>query len=157
MVAAARAGEPVAAQPNCPPPIPADAGRIRLGCPARRPAREVRPPMNLPQVTFLVILVAALALFIRGRMRVDLVAMLVLLALAITGVLDLRQAMSGFGSEPAIIVAAVFVLSAGLVGHRHHRPHRRGRSAGPQAAASGAPSPWSCRPRSRCWRRSRTT
>ena len=70
--------------------------------------------MNLQQVVFLVILAGALALFIRGRMRVDLVAMLVLLALAVTGILDLRQAMAGFGSEPAIIVAAAFVISAGL-------------------------------------------
>jgi di/tricarboxylate transporter len=70
--------------------------------------------MNLQQLTFLVILMGALALFIRGRMRVDLVAMLVLLSLALTGVLDLRDAMAGFGSEPAIIVAAAFVISAGL-------------------------------------------
>ena len=32
----------------------------------------------------------------------------------VTGILDLRQAMAGFGSEPAIIVAAAFVISAGL-------------------------------------------
>jgi di/tricarboxylate transporter len=70
--------------------------------------------MNSQQVVFLVILASALALFIRGRMRVDLVAMLVLLSLAVTGVLDLREAMAGFGSEPAIIVAAAFVISAGL-------------------------------------------
>ena len=70
--------------------------------------------MNLQQVIFLALLAGALALFIRGRMRVDLVAMLVLLGLAITGILDLKQAMAGFGSEPAIIVAAAFVISAGL-------------------------------------------
>jgi len=70
--------------------------------------------MNAQQVVFLVILAGALVLFIRGRMRVDLVAMLVLLSLAVTGVLDLREAMAGFGSEPAIIVAAAFVISAGL-------------------------------------------
>ena len=70
--------------------------------------------MTLQQVVFLIILAGALALFIRGRMRVDLVAMLVLLSLAVTGILDLRQAMAGFGSEPAIIVAAAFVISAGL-------------------------------------------
>ncbi|MFO1457555.1 MAG: SLC13 family permease [Steroidobacteraceae bacterium] len=70
--------------------------------------------MTLQSVVFLVILGAALVLFIRGRMRVDLVAMLVLLALALSGILDLGQAMAGFGSEPAIIVAAAFVISGGL-------------------------------------------
>ena len=70
--------------------------------------------MELDQIVFLVILASALALFVSGRMRVDLVAMLALLALALTGILDARQALAGFSSEPAIIVAAVFVLSAGL-------------------------------------------
>ena len=70
--------------------------------------------MELDQIVFLVILGSALALFVSGRMRVDLVAMLTLLALALTGILDARQALAGFSSEPAIIVAAVFVLSAGL-------------------------------------------
>ncbi|MCA0196545.1 MAG: SLC13 family permease [Proteobacteria bacterium] len=70
--------------------------------------------MEPQQIVFLVILGTALALFVSGRLRVDLVAMLALLALALTGILDAKQALAGFSSEPAIIVAAVFVLSAGL-------------------------------------------
>ena len=70
--------------------------------------------MDYAQILFLVILTVALALFIHGRLRVDLVAMLALMALALTGILDAKEALSGFSSEPAIIVAAVFVLSAGL-------------------------------------------
>src|SRR5690606_30392438 len=70
--------------------------------------------MDPQQIVFLVILGTALALFVSGRMRVDVVAMLTLLALAFTGILDSRQVLAGFSSEPAIIVAAVFVLSAGL-------------------------------------------
>lgn len=66
------------------------------------------------QLIFLVILGSALALFIHGRLRVDVTALLVLLALAATGILTPAQALAGFGSEPAIIVAAVFVLAAGL-------------------------------------------
>jgi di/tricarboxylate transporter len=38
----------------------------------------------------------------------------VLLALAFTGLLEPRQALAGFTSEPAIIVASVFVMAAGL-------------------------------------------
>jgi di/tricarboxylate transporter len=70
--------------------------------------------MDLQQITFLVILAATLALFISEKLRVDLVAMLALLALTLTGILGPKDALSGFSSEPAIIVAAVFVLSAGL-------------------------------------------
>lgn len=70
--------------------------------------------MDPQQVVFLLILAAALALFISEKLRVDLVAMLAMLALTLTGVLSPKEALSGFASEPAIIVAAVFVLSAGL-------------------------------------------
>ena len=70
--------------------------------------------MDTQQILFLAILATTLALFISGRMRVDVVAVLALLALALTGILDAKQALAGFSSEPAIIVAAVFVLSAGL-------------------------------------------
>lgn len=72
------------------------------------------PVIPLQQVLFLAILAGALFLFIRGRLRVDVTAMLVLLALVVVGILDPKQALSGFASEPAIIVASVFVLSAGL-------------------------------------------
>ena len=70
--------------------------------------------MVLSQLLFLCILAAALYLFVSERLRVDVTAMLVLLALVITGTLKPAQALSGFASEPAIIVAAVFVLSGGL-------------------------------------------
>ncbi|HZF99199.1 MAG TPA: SLC13 family permease, partial [Pseudoxanthomonas sp.] len=70
--------------------------------------------MEPQQVIFLVILAATLALFISEKLRVDVVAMLAMLALTLTGILGPKDALSGFSSEPAIIVAAVFVLSAGL-------------------------------------------
>lgn len=66
------------------------------------------------QILFLLILVMALFLFIRGRLRVDVTAILVVLSLVIAGILDPREALAGFSSEPAIIVASVFVLSAGV-------------------------------------------
>src|SRR5688500_13929392 len=72
------------------------------------------PPMHGDQLLFLLILAGGLYLFISERLRIDVSAMLVLLALVLTGILDARQALSGFASEPAIIVAAVFVISGGL-------------------------------------------
>ncbi len=70
--------------------------------------------MELDQITFLLILAGGLYLFVSERLRVDVTAMLILLALVLTGILDSKQALSGFASEPAIIVAAVFVISGGL-------------------------------------------
>jgi di/tricarboxylate transporter len=70
--------------------------------------------MESQQIAFLVILALALYLFASEKLRVDVTAMLVLLVLVVTGVLDPKVALSGFASEPAIIVAAVFVISGGL-------------------------------------------
>ncbi|ALN89015.1 SLC13 family permease [Lysobacter gummosus] len=70
--------------------------------------------MDFSQIAFLLILAAALYLFVSERLRVDVTAMITLLALVLSGVLDAKQALSGFASEPAIIVAAVFVISGGL-------------------------------------------
>lgn len=70
--------------------------------------------MQLDQILFLLILAGALYLFVSEKLRVDVTAMVTLLALVLTGVLDSKQALSGFASEPAIIVAAVFVISGAL-------------------------------------------
>ncbi|MCF7223655.1 SLC13 family permease [Marilutibacter chinensis] len=74
----------------------------------------VASQVSWQQIVFLLILAGALYLFVSERLRVDVTAMLTLLVLVLTGVLDSRQALSGFASEPAIIVAAVFVISGGL-------------------------------------------
>jgi di/tricarboxylate transporter len=70
--------------------------------------------IDTQQVVFLVILASALALFISERIRIDVAAMMTLLALAFTGILTPAEALSGFSSEPAIILASVFVISAAL-------------------------------------------
>ncbi len=70
--------------------------------------------LTYDQVFFIAITTSALVLFMTEYLRVDVVAVLIVLALSITGLLDAKEAFSGFSSEPAIIVAAVFVLSAGL-------------------------------------------
>jgi di/tricarboxylate transporter len=70
--------------------------------------------MALPQILFLLILAGGLYLFVSERLRVDITAMLILLAMVLTHVLKPEQALSGFASEPAIIVAAVFIISGAL-------------------------------------------
>ena len=73
-------------------------------------------PLNLTlqQMMFLLIVAGALWIFISGRIRVDVGAMLIVIALVVTGILSPDQALSGFASEPALIVASAFVLSAGI-------------------------------------------
>lgn len=70
--------------------------------------------LNPQQLFFLLILTAAIVLFITEWIRADLVAVMVVVALYVTRVLDPRDALSGFSSEPAIVVAAIFVLSAAM-------------------------------------------
>ena len=66
------------------------------------------------QLTFFVILIAAFALLISERLRNDVVAVLIVLALAGTRLLTPAEALAGFSSEPAIVVVAIFVLSGAL-------------------------------------------
>jgi Citrate transporter len=66
------------------------------------------------EFAFFAILLTSFALLISERLRNDLVAILVILALAVSGVLKPAEALAGFASEPAIVVAAIFVLSAGV-------------------------------------------
>ncbi len=70
--------------------------------------------MDANQILFTLIMVVSIVLFITDALRVDVVALLIILALSISGLIDAKDAFSGFSSEPAIIVCAVFVLSAGL-------------------------------------------
>lgn len=70
--------------------------------------------LNLDQLIFIVIMIVAIFLFMTEYLRVDIVAVLIVLALSITKLIGVKEAFSGFSSEPVIIVAAVFVLSAGL-------------------------------------------
>lgn len=70
--------------------------------------------LSSPQFFFLIILVAAIVLFITEWIRTDLVALMIVVALYLTRVLDPKEALSGFSSEPAIVVAAIFVLSAAM-------------------------------------------
>ena len=72
--------------------------------------------LSVQQLSFLAILVVAFGLLVTEWLRNDVVAILIVLALAITHVLTPSEALAGFSSEAAIVAAAIFVLSAGL----HH-------------------------------------
>ena len=61
------------------------------------------------------ILAGAVGLFVWGRPRADIVGVLVVVALMSTGVLTPTEALAGFGSPVVILLAGIFIVSAGLV------------------------------------------
>lgn len=70
--------------------------------------------MTTPQLLVFATLLGALVLFVWGKWRYDVVGMLALLTLTLTGVVKGNEAFRGF-SEPAVItVAAVLVISQAL-------------------------------------------
>jgi len=77
----------------------------------------------------LAILAAAFVLFIGGWLRVDVVGLLVLSALALTGLVTAQEALAGFSSPAVVTVWALFILSAGLtrtgIAHQLGRPLQR--------------------------------
>jgi di/tricarboxylate transporter len=70
--------------------------------------------VNPQQIAFFAILIVALVLFMTEWIRTDVVAVLVVVALYVTRVLKPEEALSGFSSEPAIVIAGIFVLSGAL-------------------------------------------
>ncbi|UQG55624.1 MULTISPECIES: SLC13 family permease [unclassified Marinobacter] len=71
--------------------------------------------MNLDQGIVFAVLGITLALFVWNRLRFDVVSMLALLAMAFTGLVPADELFSGFGHPAVITVAAVLVISQGLV------------------------------------------
>ncbi len=61
------------------------------------------------------VIVAALFMFVRSSIRYDVVSVMALLVLVATGVVDPDEAFSGFGHPAVITVAAVLIISRGLL------------------------------------------
>lgn len=71
--------------------------------------------MNVEQGTVFLVLAVTLIMFVWNRLRFDVVAMLALLAVAVTGLVPAGDLFAGFGHPAVITVAAVLVISQGLV------------------------------------------
>jgi len=67
--------------------------------------------MTTDQILVFAILAAALLLFIHGRWRYDVVAVLALLAVVLTGIIPAATAFSGFGNPAVITVAGVLIIT----------------------------------------------
>jgi len=70
--------------------------------------------MTLDILLVFIILGAAILLFITNKIRVDLVGLLILGTLAVTGLVTPTEALSGFSNPAVITVWAVLILSGGL-------------------------------------------
>ena len=69
--------------------------------------------MNPTTYTFLVLAIT-IVLFVWGKIRSDLVAILSLLALFVGGILTTGETLSGFGDSTVIMIASLFVVGEGL-------------------------------------------
>ncbi|APG27894.1 hypothetical protein A7E78_08635 [Syntrophotalea acetylenivorans] len=65
-------------------------------------------------VLVLLILLMAVVLFASEWLPIDLTSLLILLALATTGLVSVEEAFSGFSNPAVITVAAMFIISAGI-------------------------------------------
>lgn len=70
--------------------------------------------MTLEILTMLLVLVCAVVLFSGEWLRVDVVVLLILSALTISGILTPEETFSGFSSELIIVLASIFVISGAL-------------------------------------------
>ncbi len=71
--------------------------------------------MTFENILVLGILLGAVVLFVTERLRVDVVALLVLVTLILTGLITPEEAFSGFSSPAVITVWSVFIVSGAIV------------------------------------------
>jgi len=71
----------------------------------------------MPDTDFILviaIIVIAMGLFISGKLRVDIIALCVLVVLLVLGLIRTDQALYGFTNPATATIAAIFIVSAGL-------------------------------------------
>jgi di/tricarboxylate transporter len=85
--------------------------------------------MTFEIATILALLLAALVLFGTERIPIDIVTIMLVIALIVTGTLTVEEAFAGFGNDIVITISGLFILTGGLVktgvvdvvGRRLHR------------------------------------
>jgi di/tricarboxylate transporter len=71
--------------------------------------------VNSQLLLVLSLLGACVALFIAGKPRLDVVALLAMVALPLTGVVTVPEALAGFSDPNVVLIAALFIVGEGLV------------------------------------------
>ncbi|MBV9217106.1 MAG: anion permease [Acidobacteria bacterium] len=85
-----------------------------MALPPKRNKLNVLASMDNSLIITCIILGAAILLFFTGKLPSDLVALLVVVALGLTGVLTTQEAFSGFSRSAVITIIAIFVLTEAL-------------------------------------------
>lgn len=67
--------------------------------------------MNLELLWVVGLLATTVALFIHNRLRLDVIALLVIMAFSVSGTLTLNEALAGFSDPSVILIAALFVTA----------------------------------------------
>lgn len=70
--------------------------------------------MTQPLFITVLILVCTIACIIYGKFRADLIALVGLVVLGLTGILSLEELLAGFANPVVITLAALFIVSAGI-------------------------------------------
>jgi di/tricarboxylate transporter len=71
--------------------------------------------MSTDLAVVLVLLVAAVVMFAINKPRMDAVALIMLTALPLTGVITMNEALAGFSDANIVLIAALFVIGDGLM------------------------------------------
>ena len=71
--------------------------------------------MNGELIWVLSLLAIAVVLFATGKVRMDAIALMVIVAFVLSGTLTLNEAFSGFSDPNGILIAALFIIGDGLV------------------------------------------
>ena len=74
-----------------------------------------RRQMNADLAVVLVLLAAAIVMFAINKPRMDATALIMLTVLPFTGVITVDEALAGFSDSTIVLLAALFVIGAGLV------------------------------------------
>ena len=71
--------------------------------------------MNIAILQVVVLLLVAIVLFASNRIRIDVTALLLLVAFVVSGMLTLPEALAGFADANVILIALMFVVGEGLI------------------------------------------
>ncbi|WP_313128338.1 SLC13 family permease [Stutzerimonas nitrititolerans] len=71
--------------------------------------------MNVDLLLVLFLLASCVGLFVINKPRMDVVALLAMVALPLSGVISINEALAGFSDPSVVLIAALFVIGNGLV------------------------------------------
>ena len=72
-------------------------------------------PVSTDLALVLLLLAAAVAMFVANKPRMDAVALIMITALPLTGIITMEEALAGFSDGNIVLIAALFVIGDGLV------------------------------------------